>query len=165
MNLTRHSRVLMILALIPAVLAMSYIVWTFSWQVLGSYANLGEASPLYLTIFLGSVVTLVFIAMTITIMAGTKPVSRWTFALGVILGIIGCIGTAFFLLGVFQDMMSAHCTGFFGAKASCTLGPLLIIYILVIHPVTLGTTGLLSLVAIIMQIRITPSSKSTEKSA
>ncbi len=146
----------MIVTLVPITLAVFYTAYIAS-------QSLAALEPMTLIIFLGSVATLAYIISTIKTMVGNEPVSRMVIVLGILFGVVGYAGLALLAYGAYQDATGMYCTGFFGSKASCTLGPVLILLVLFHHPIVMGIMGLLAITAMFLQVKIASKGSAPSK--
>lgn len=156
MILSRSSRTFLIIALLPITVAVFYIAYTASQALATPYLPV-------IVIFLGAVATLAYLVSTIKATIGSEPISRMVLALGIILGVIGYAGLAFLAYGAYQDMIGTHCDGFFNSKSSCTLGPMLILSYLFYQPIVMGIMGILSITAILLQMKVISRANSSRK--
>jgi len=115
------------------------------------FISLMNFNILYILGLLGEIAILVFIYLTTRNLINNKSIPKDVYAISVILSLVSAIVVLMFAYGVFKDLSGAYCSGFFGARTSCLLSPLLILLILILNPISLIVGGAISVYGIYRQ--------------
>lgn len=116
-------------------------------------------SLVYILVFLGGPAILVFISIIIRNLLKNKPIPKDVYIISVALSFVAAIFVLMLFYGLFKDLFGVYCSGFFGSRSSCTLSPLLILSMIILHPWSFGVTGVVSMYGIYRQVTTTKSMK------
>lgn len=152
LNKTTRTTLLVLLIAVGAIALVSIVRYLGFFT--SASVDIGVRGGLQLGAFLASISVFTFAFVVIRDLLKNKSVHKGAFAISVILSIVAAIILLLFAYGIAKDLLGVYCSGFFGSQSSCTLSPLLILYVLVFHPIPLIVAGVISLYGIFNQLKI-----------
>jgi RsiW-degrading membrane proteinase PrsW (M82 family) len=150
MNLNRLARLTLIASLV-AIDIIALLGFVRQMQLASIIINSDHFDPTYILATTGCVAVILFASMTIKKLLKNEPISKDTYVISGIFGIIAAGIALMFAYGLFQDLFRLHCRGFYGSQSSCILSPLIIWYLFILHPFSLLAAGVLSAYGIYKQ--------------
>lgn len=120
-------------------------------------------SALYILGVLAGIAILVFVLTIIKDLLKHRAISKQVYVISIVFSSIVMVMIALLGYGLIRDALGVYCAGFFGAQSSCTLGPLLMIYMVLFQPIPFIVAGLVASYGIYNQLKLREQTKPKPK--
>lgn len=146
-----------ILSVLLIITGLIALLGTYKYASYFLYSTFDVRNMYLLAAAVGGLTVSAFALITVAALIGRKPLSKEAYVIGIIFSIISIIILLYFGFGIIKDILGVYCSGFFGVQSSCTQSPMLVLYIIVLHPFALAAAGLLSVFGIVKQLTLSKS--------
>lgn len=114
----------------------------------GLVRSIGVANSYWSLLGLLFIATYILLAPALFMLISGKSLNKWIRMVANGYVVLLAIALAILAYGNVQDLLGVHCTGFFGAQASCVDGQFFLLFLLFLTPYTLVPVLTLSLLGL-----------------